>query len=186
MTWVTRFKSSAVIGLALLASACSHTYTLSEEEVATYINQHASFKLEDGIPGILFVKAELGKVEVKLGRDQADALQVSGTSSLELQNPLRPFKGQVTVDFSAKPWYNEKEGAVYLTNVTLTNVSSEPADLGKEVVKLIPQVSQALQVFLQTQPIYVLNEQDRNQAMIKKVGKEIVIKPGKIEFVMGL
>ena len=41
-------------------------------------------------------------------------------------------------------------------------------------------------MFLQTQPIYVLDEQDSNQALVKKVGKEILIKPGKIEFVMGL
>ncbi|MCE2595998.1 DUF1439 domain-containing protein [Motilimonas cestriensis] len=185
MAWIN-VKKGMVVGLALLASACSQTYSVSEQEVASYINEQVSFKHEDGIPGILYVKAELGKVAVKFGREQADALQVSGTSSLELQNPLRPFKGSVTVDFSAKPWYNKKEGAVYLKDVKLTNVSSDPADLGNEVAKLVPRVSQALQLFLQTQPIYVLDEQDMNQAMIKKVGKEIVIKPGKIEFVMGL
>ncbi len=167
-------------------AGCSQTYSLSEQEVAGYINQQVGYKHEEGIPGILYVRAELGQVQVSLGRDNSEAIQVSGTSKLELQNPVRPFSGKVTVDFSAKPWYSEKEGAVYLKEVTLQQVKSEPADFGNEIAKLIPQVSQALQVFLQTQPIYVLDEQDAKEAMIKRVGKEILIKPGKIEFVMGL
>ncbi|MFO6423191.1 DUF1439 domain-containing protein [Motilimonas sp. KMU-193] len=167
-------------------AGCSQTYSLSEQEVAGYINDKVGYKHEEGIPGILYVKAELGQVQVSLGRNNSEAIQVSGTSKLELQNPLRPFEGSVTVDFSAKPWYSEKEGAVYLKEVTLQQVKTEPADFGNEIAKLIPQVSQALQVFLQTQPIYVLNEQDSTEALIKKVGKEIMIKPGKIEFVMGL
>ncbi|MCE2572165.1 DUF1439 domain-containing protein [Motilimonas eburnea] len=179
-------KSLVIVAVLSVVAGCSQTYSLSEQEVAGYINEKVGYKHEEGIPGILYVKAELGQIEVSLGRNNSQAIQVSGTSKLELQNPIRPFTGKVTVDFSAKPWYSEKEGAVYLKEVALQQVRTEPADFGNEIAKLIPQVSQALQLFLQTQPIYVLDEQDSTEALIKKVGKEIKIKPGKIEFVMGL
>lgn len=170
----------------LWLTACSHTLSVSESELSSYINDQVNYKHEDGIPGLLYLKAELGQVKVKLGRAQADTMEVVARSQIELQNPIQPFSGEVTVHFSAVPWYQAETGALYLKQVELTKVESEPAELAKDVNKVLPQISQTVRVFLETQPVYVLDESKAKEAQIKAVGKEIIIKPGKIEFVAEL
>ncbi|RJG49940.1 DUF1439 domain-containing protein [Motilimonas pumila] len=170
----------------LLLSACSHTLSVSESELSHYINDHVSYQHEDGIPGLLYLKAELGQVKVKLGRAQADTMEVVAHSKIELQNPIQPFSGEVTVYFSAVPWYHAATGALYLKQVQLTKIESEPRELANDANKVLPQISQTVRAFLETQPVYVLDESKAKEAQIKAVGKEIVIKPGKIEFVAEL
>jgi len=173
-------------GLLLLLGGCSTHYGLTEQQIANYIDDEVSFEQHLGVPGLLNAKASLTDISVTLGRSSEQAMDVEGQTRITVANPFFPIDARVHAAFSAEPYYEQSEGAVYLRNVQLRKLQTEPYAMAKAVEALVPQAVAILRNYLETKPVYVLDDSNWKEASIKKVGKSLQIRDHTLYFDAGL
>ncbi|MCL1039879.1 DUF1439 domain-containing protein [Shewanella submarina] len=167
-------------GLMLL-SGCAAQYSISQQELTDYLNKEISFDVKQG-SGIVSANLKLNQVEVRLG-EKPDTMTVLADSSITISNPLLPLRATLTAEFEAKPWYDKHNQGIYLKDLQLTKVASNPKDLEVAIKGVAPELMRYIRGFLETQPVYVLNRQETNQAMLANLTEEIKVKPGKLVLV---
>ena len=81
------------------------------------------------------------------------------------------------MNFSAVPYYNPDEGAIFLNRIKAEALRVTPDELGlfSNNLLLAPIVDIVGQL-LATQPVYRLDENDFKQSLVKKMKPELVIK----------
>jgi hypothetical protein len=179
-----RFFWSALI-LTSLLSGCSYNYTLSERELESYLGDKFSYTQEFSLPGMAKVKADFGKLKVELGRGDGERIAVSGRAAISVQSMLKNIDASLTGRFSAIPWLDPQKGAIYLKGLEVDSVTIEPGAYTPLINPFSKQIVSALQLFLEKQPVYVLDKNNARQAMALKLGKSIKVKPGQIDFILG-
>ena len=102
------------------------------------------------------------------------------SSVIKIKNPLVPFKANMKTTFEAEPWYDAQSHSVYLKQLTLVSIESDPKDIEKAVKQVAPQMMGFLTNFLETQPVYVLDTSESNQA---DMTKQIKVEPGKLKLI---
>jgi len=173
-------------GLLLLLGGCSTHYSLTEQQIASYIDKEVSFEQRLAVPGLLNARASLTDIRVTLGRSDDKAMDVEGQTRITVANPFFPIDARVSAAFSAEPYYEPSEGAVYLRNVQLRKLQTEPDHMAKAVEALVPQAVAILRNYLETQPVYVLDDSNWKEASIKQVGKSLEIRDHTLYFNTGL
>lgn len=62
----------------------------------------------------------------------------------------------------------------------MTSVESNPKDIQRALQGIAPQLMGFIRNFLESQPVYVLDPQDSNQARLADMTKSLQVKPGKL------
>ncbi|MGL5393251.1 MAG: DUF1439 domain-containing protein [Shewanella sp.] len=175
---MNKFTRTICLGLTVLLSGCAAQYSISEREMEQYLSKEIHFEVKQGNQ-LIGAEIRINDISVRLG-EKPDTMSVSARTKVAINNPLVPLNAQLTTTFEAKPWYDSKTHSVYLRQLELTKVESTPKDIQKAISAVTPQLMSYLRVFLENQPVYVLDTQDSNQALMAKMTESIQVVPGKL------
>ena len=171
-----------LVSILLLLAGCVSQYSITERELTNYLNDEIHFETKQGNP-LFGIEMKINNVDVTLG-DQAGVMGITAHSAIDVRNPLMPIKAKLIVKFEAKPWYDAATHSVYLSQLNLVKIESTPKDIEKVINPIAPQVMQFLTHFLETQPVYVLDVKESNQALIAEMTKRIEVVPGKLKLIL--
>ncbi|TKB49120.1 DUF1439 domain-containing protein [Ferrimonas aestuarii] len=166
---------------ALTLQGCATSYTLSESEVEDYLDDKLSITEQQSPIQFLETELNLNQIKVRIGRGN-DKVQVSTYSELVIRTPLLPLRATLTATIAATPWYRPEDKGIYLRDLEIVSIDSSPKELGVPLEQLGKQSLSALQLFLSSQPVYTLDQNDWKQDILAKLGREITVEPGKIRF----
>ncbi|ASJ95274.1 DUF1439 domain-containing protein [Shewanella marisflavi] len=175
-------KQLTLLGLMmLLLTACVSQYSISERQLTNYLNEEMHFEVKEG-NRFFGIEMKINDVKVKLGH-KADTMAIAANSQIKVANPLMPINATTTAEFEAKPWYDTNQHSLYLRELKLVKLTSSPKDLEQAMGQAAPQVMRFITHFLETQPVYVLDTQEGNQALLAEMTKRIEVVPGKINLI---
>ena len=175
-------RKLTLIGLLMLSlTACVSQYSISERQLSNYLNKEMHFEVKEG-NRFFGLEMKINDVKVKLGH-KADTMAITANSQVKVANPLMPLNATMTAEFEAKPWYDSDQHSLYLRELKLVKLTSNPKDLEQAMGELAPQVMRFITHFLETQPVYVLDTQEGNQALLAELAKRIEVAPGKINLI---
>ncbi|UCX06319.1 DUF1439 domain-containing protein [Shewanella glacialimarina] len=166
------------ISSLLVLTGCASQYSITENEIENYLNKEMHFEVKQGNQ-IIGINLVLNDMQVSLG-DKPNTMGLTATTLVRIRNPLMPISAKLKTTFEAQPWYNSETKSIYLRNLDLVNVSADPADLEQALTAITPQVMSFLRGFLESQPVYTLDMNDSNQALMAKMTKELAVQKGKL------
>ncbi|QYJ78641.1 DUF1439 domain-containing protein [Shewanella acanthi] len=173
-----KFTRSVCLGLTVLLSGCVTQYSITEQEMEQYLNKEIHFEVKQGNQ-LVGAEVRINDISVKLG-EKPDTMSVSAATQVSIKNPIFPLNAKLATTFEAQPWYDSTTHSVYLRKLELVKVESTPKDIEKAINMVTPQVMGYLTNFLESQPVYVLNTKDSNQALMAKMTESIQVAPGKL------
>ncbi|MCG9695341.1 DUF1439 domain-containing protein [Shewanella sp. Isolate11] len=165
----------------LLLTGCVSQYSISEKQLAEYLNDEMHFEVKQG-NRLFGIELKVNDVDVILGQ-KPNTMAILAHSHIKVRNPLMPIDAKLTTQFEAQPWYDSENHSVYLRQLSLTKVESTPKDIEKAIKPVAPQIMAFLTHFLETQPVYVLNTKESNQALIAEMTKRIEVVPGELKLI---
>lgn len=166
------------VSVLLLLTGCASQYSITENEIENYLNNEMHFEVKQGNQ-IIGINLVLNDMQVSLG-DKPNTMGLTATTLVRVRNPLMPISAKLQTTFEAQPWYNSETKSIYLRNLNLVNVRAEPADIEQTLTAITPQVMGFLRGFLESQPVYTLDVNDSNQALMAKMTKELSVQKGKL------
>ncbi|WP_394205607.1 DUF1439 domain-containing protein [Shewanella waksmanii] len=176
-----RLTRLLLLSVLLLLTGCVSQYSISERELEGYLSKEIHFEVNQGNQ-LFGIELTIAEIEVNLG-DKPDIMAVTAHSLVKVRNPIMPIGAELTTTFEAKPWYDPDKHAVYLKDLSLTKVESTPDDIEKAISPVAPQMMGFVRHFLETQPVYVLDTQNGNQALLAEMTKRIEVAPGKLKLI---
>ncbi|ABE53543.1 protein of unknown function DUF1439 [Shewanella denitrificans OS217] len=173
-------KPLTLIGvmLLLLLTGCASQYSITESDIEQYLNKDMHFEVKQGNQ-LIGVSLKLNEIQVVLGQ-KPNTMAVTAATVIRVNNPLLPIQARLKTTFEAEPWYDSKTKSVYLRQLNLVKVESEPKDIERYIAQATPQLMGFLRNYLQTQPVYTLDVNDSNQALMAKMTKALEVHQGKL------
>ncbi|QOL14505.1 lipoprotein [Dickeya dianthicola] len=178
------------LGLAALAlagtwliSGCNPLaqYSLSEQEINQYLQQHNDYQKQLGVPGVVDAHITLTELSSQIGRAEPGKVTLSGTAKVDINSLLGKQQADMKLTLKAQPVFNKDEGAIYLKDMELVDYSVQPEKLQPVLQTLTPYLNQSLKSYFDQKPAYVLNpERSNKEALAKKLAKGIEVKPGQL------
>ncbi|MEH6533747.1 MAG: DUF1439 domain-containing protein [Photobacterium frigidiphilum] len=174
-----------IILLVLCVSGCA-SYSVTEGEIQDYLDSRTTFERTVGIKGIAHANIQFNDVKVGIGRVANDRVNLSSKAQAEIMISGQPKQSvEVDIDFSAIPFYDKDEGAIFLKDLNVESLNVTPDNLGIFANKqLISPIVSIVGQILSTRPIYRLNDDDFKESLLKTAGPELKIKNH--ELVVGL
>ncbi|MFB1116251.1 lipoprotein [Dickeya dadantii] len=172
----------ALLG-TLLVSGCNQLaqYSLSEQEINQYLQQHNDYQKQLGVPGVVDAHITLTELTSQIGRAEPGKVTLSGTAKVDISSLLGKQQADMKLTLKAQPVFNKDEGAIYLKDMELVDYSVQPEKLQTVLQTLTPYLNQSLKSYFDQKPAYVLNPEHSNkEALAKKLAKGIEVKPGQL------
>ncbi|MCA7012152.1 lipoprotein [Dickeya dadantii] len=180
-------KKSGLAALALLGtllvSGCNQLaqYSLSEQEINQYLQQHNDYQKQLGVPGVVDAHITLTELTSQIGRAEPGKVTLSGNAKVDISSLLGKQQADMKLTLKAQPVFNKEEGAIYLKDMELVDYSVQPEKLQTVLQTLTPYLNQSLKSYFDQKPAYVLNpERSNKEALAKKLAKGIEVKPGQL------
>lgn len=172
-----------ILVTTLMLSACSYNYQITEAQVAHYLKEHINYKKTYHLGSLAAINTDLNQLSVQIGRDNKQQIQLSGLINLHLSSFIKNIDFNCHGNFSAKPIYKKAEGAIYLTDIRVKLDDVKPSKYNMIVSEFLPKLEDSLKIYLQSHPIYKLNDNKTKQALIKRFAEKINIKDGYIDII---
>ncbi|MDO6706996.1 DUF1439 domain-containing protein [Photobacterium sp. 1_MG-2023] len=166
-----------MITSVVLLSSCA-SYSITEQEVQNYLDKNARVEQKVGFGGFAQAHVLFNDIKVGIGRADTDRINLEAKSKADISIKGQPQqKVAIHVNFSAIPYYDKSEGAVYLNNLKVESLDISPNTLGpfsssQVLAPLIEIVGQ----YLLKIPVYKLQEDDLKQSLLKTARPELKIK----------
>ncbi|WP_263065600.1 lipoprotein [Dickeya dadantii] len=180
-------KKSGLAALALLGtllvSGCNQLaqYSLSEQEINQYLQQHNDYQKQLGVHGVVDAHITLTELTSQIGRAEPGKVTLSGNAKVDISSLLGKQQADMKLTLKAQPVFNKEEGAIYLKDMELVDYSVQPEKLQTVLQTLTPYLNQSLKSYFDQKPAYVLNpERSNKEALAKKLAKGIEVKPGQL------
>ncbi|MCU7995341.1 DUF1439 domain-containing protein [Shewanella glacialipiscicola] len=173
-----KLSRTICLGLTVLLGGCVSQYSITEQEMEQYLSKEIHFEVKQGNQ-LVGIDVRINDISVKLGQ-KLDTMSVSASTKVSINNPIFPLNAKLTTTFEAKPWYDSATHSIYLRQLELVKVESTPKDIERAISSATPQVMGYLRQFLENQPVYVLDTQDSNQALMAKMAESLQVAPGKL------
>ncbi|MCD9541794.1 DUF1439 domain-containing protein [Photobacterium carnosum] len=174
-------KSLLLAGSVVFFSGCA-SYSVTENEMQSYLNKETQFNHSVGIQGLAYATGKFDNIKVGIGRVAKNKVNVAATATADLELMGQPTQNiSIKANFSAIPYYNQDQGAIYLKNLNIESLDITPQRLNNVLTKpvITPIVSFLSQV-LSTKPVYKLNDNEIEQALLKKTKPELIIENHKL------
>lgn len=183
MKILRKFTALCVASAAIL-SANANMLSISEQEINEYLATTLSEKvpLQDkvGIPKLFELNYNLHSLTSKIGRTAEKRVAVSGIVDGILKARGKKYDATIHLNMDTTPYYDPERGALFLKEVRLLSWSAMPAKYQSELQMFLPMLADGLASFLNSTPIYTLDESKMKEAMVKKFGKAIVVENGSL------
>ena len=173
-----KLSRTICLGLTVLLGGCVSQYSITEQEMEQYLSKEIHFEVKQGNQ-LVGIDVRINDISVKLGQ-KPDTMSVSASTKVSINNPIFPLNAKLTTTFEAKPWYDSATHSIYLRQLELVKVESTPKDIERAMSSATPQVMGYLRQFLENKPVYVLDTQDSNQALMAKMAESLQVAPGKL------
>ncbi len=172
-----------MIAISLLLAGCSKLtqYTVSEQEVNEYLQQHNEFERSLGVPGLVNANMALTQLKSDIGRAEAGKVRLMGNALVDISSLLGREKASMTLTLQAQPWYDADQGAIYLKNMKVIDYQIAPEHLQSAFAVFAPYLDNTLKSYFDNRPAYVLDaDNNKNEAMAKRLAKGLEVRPGQI------
>ncbi|MGF1692490.1 DUF1439 domain-containing protein [Photobacterium kagoshimensis] len=167
--------------MMLLLSGCA-SYTVTESEVQSYLDDNAKFERTVGIKGIAHANVAFDDIAVGIGRVAADRINLDANAKANVViTGQKPQAIDLNMSFSAVPYYDKEEGAIFVKHLELEDIQVSPPEVSMFLAKpLVSPIVSLVGELISTRPIYRLDENDFKQSLIKSAEPELLIKGNKI------
>ncbi|MCE9680208.1 DUF1439 domain-containing protein [Shewanella sp. AS1] len=172
---------ATLLSVLLLLTGCVSQYSITQQEMTNYLNNEMHLEIKQG-NRLLGLEVRVDEVDVVLG-DKPETIAITAHSKIQVHNPIRPIAAILITRFEAKPWYDSSSHSIYLKQLQLTRVESTPKDIEKAIKPVAPQVMRFLTQYLETQPVYVLDTKESDQALLAEMTQRIEVAPGKLKLI---
>lgn len=177
---VALFISSSVV-----ISTQANLLSISEQEINAYLADKLAEKvpLQDkvGIPHLFELDYHLHSLSSQIGRTEEKKVAISGVVDGLLKTKGKKYDASIQLNMDTTPYYDPQKGALFLKDVRLLSWSATPAKYQAELQMFLPVLADGLSSFLNSTPVYTLDENKAKEAMVKKFGKAIVVENGNIK-----
>ncbi|GAD80072.1 DUF1439 domain-containing protein [Vibrio ezurae] len=166
--------------LALGLSGCT-SYSVTEQEMTDYLHDNVSFNQSVGIENVMYAQVSVTDLAVKIGRTDADRVAVHANTLAKIQL-FNAQKQQLDLDieFSAIPRYDAKTGEVYLQSIRLEELTENGTPLAADIKRLIKPAVAMIGYGLSQNPVYQLDSNVLQEALIKSAQPNLVIRDNKL------
>lgn len=175
-----------IISTFLLTSVQSYAnfIDISEQQINQYLATKLTekFRMQDqiGMPGLFQLNYHLHNLTTQIGRTDANKVSLSGIIDGVLLLKGKSYDAQLNLNIDTTPYYDTKTGKLYLKDIRLLNYSASPEKYQDKLQAFLPLLVDGLSKMLNNTPIYTLDENKTQEALLKKFGKAIVIEQGKL------
>ncbi|PSW15993.1 DUF1439 domain-containing protein [Photobacterium rosenbergii] len=162
--------------LSLLLSSCA-SYSVTEREIQDYLDDRSGFERTVGFKGLAHANIKFENVKVGIGRVADDRVNLDADSKAQITIQGQSTQNlQIKVSFSAIPYYDKEEGAIFLNDLNVEDIDIQPNELNLPSKQLLSPIIEMVGQYLLTRPVYRLNDEDFKQSMLKTARPELLIK----------
>ncbi|MGR5064704.1 DUF1439 domain-containing protein [Photobacterium sp. DNB22_13_2] len=169
-------KFFCALCVSFLLSSCA-SYSVTEQEVQDYLDDRSGFERTVGIKGLAHANIKFENVKVGIGRVANDRVNLDADSKAQISiQGQSPQQLQIKVSFSAVPYYDKEEGAIFLNDLNVEDIDIKPNELNLPSKQLLSPIVEMVGQYLLTRPVYRLSDEDFKQSMLKTARPELLIK----------
>jgi hypothetical protein len=175
-------KTARLIFLALAAaiiSGCAGTglgFSITEQDMTRYLEKSAGIEQSVGVENVMFARIAVDDLKVTIGRADADRISVfANTTAMVQMLTMQEAELDLDVEFSAIPEYNQETGEVFMKSLRLEQFAEQSGKLTPEITKLLKPAVALIGQTLSTYPVYKLDENKIEQALLKSTNPKLVI-----------
>ncbi|MDV5167489.1 DUF1439 domain-containing protein [Photobacterium rosenbergii] len=162
--------------LSLILSSCA-SYSVTEREIQDYLDDRSGFERTVGIKGLAHANIKFENVKVGIGRVSSDRVNLDADSKAQISIQGQSTQDlQIKVSFSAIPYYDKEEGAIFLNDLSVEEIDIQPNELNLPSKQLLSPIIEMVGQYLLTRPVYRLSDEDFKQSMLKTARPELLIK----------
>lgn len=112
--------------LSLLLSSCA-SYSVTEKEIQDYLDDRSGFERTVGVKGLAHANIKFENVKVGIGRVADDRVNLDADSKAQITIQGQSTQNlQIKVSFSAIPYYDKEEGAIFLNDLNVEDIDIQP------------------------------------------------------------
>ncbi|STD46863.1 Uncharacterized lipoprotein yceB precursor [Edwardsiella tarda] len=84
--------TAALLAAGLLLSACNKltSYSISEQQINSYLEKHSQFEKQIGVPGLVDARITLSQLSSQIGRSEPNTITLSGHANVAISSILGP------------------------------------------------------------------------------------------------
>ena len=169
-----RFIYALVMSLFICSCA---SYSVTEQEIQEYLDDRSGFERTVGIKGLAHANIKFDNVKVGIGRVANDRVNLDADSKAQISIQGQNTQNlQIKVSFSAVPYYDKEEGAIFLNDLNVEDIDIQPNELNLPSKQLLSPIIEMVGQYLLTRPVYRLSDEDFKQSMLKTARPELLIK----------
>ncbi|MCQ1056912.1 DUF1439 domain-containing protein [Photobacterium sp. DNB23_23_1] len=162
--------------ISFILSSCA-SYSVTEQEIQDYLDDRSGFERTVGVKGLAHANIKFENVKVGIGRVANDRVNLDADSKAQISiQGKSPQQLQIKVNFSAVPYYDKDEGAIFLNDLKVEDIDIQPNELNLPSKQLLSPIVEMVGQYLLTRPVYRLSDEDFKQSMLKTARPELLIK----------
>ncbi|WP_455818060.1 lipoprotein [Pseudomonas cerasi] len=176
------FGLSALL-LAGLVSGCNDIaqYSISEQEVNQALVKHNNYEKNIGVSGLADARITLSDLSSQIGREEPNKITLTGKANVNISSLFGPQQAEMTLRMKAQPVFNQQEGAIYLKDMELVDVTVQPEKMAGVLKTLTPYLNESLKNYFNQKPAYVLStDRSKAESLAKRFAKGLEVKPGEL------
>ncbi|WP_165314078.1 DUF1439 domain-containing protein [Vibrio ziniensis] len=174
------FKSLILPFLVITFAGCA-SYSVTEQDMTKYLDDNVSFEQSVGVENVMHAFVSIHDMDVSIGRVDADRVSVLANTIAKIQIWNQPEKKlELDLEFSAVPQYDKETGEIFLKSLRLDRFDEESQLLTPEIKQLLKPAVSMIGTALSQYPVYKLDSSKVEQALLKSVEPNLVIKDNKL------
>lgn len=171
--------------VSVFAIGCQNImqYALSEQMVNHYLQSAMNknvqqFNISD------FAKLDLSfkDLDADIGRDDTNSVMLSGTVNTKISTLLGSQDAALNLQIKGRPDFDQKNGAVYIKDLELVSYKLESSLGSINTSTFIPYLNQALQIYFNQNPVYVLDKSNTLEMLALKSTSHFYVEKGQLVF----
>lgn len=177
------FLGLSALLLAVLLAGCNQLtqYTISEQEVNQALQKHNNYEKQIGVAGLADAHIVLTDLKSQIGREEPNKVTLSGHAKVNITSLFGPQQADMQLTMKAQPVFDRDKGAVFLSDMQLTDVQVQPEKMQAVLNTLTPYLNQSLKDYFNQRPAYVLStDRGKAESLAKRFAKGLEVKPGKL------
>ncbi|MEE2024397.1 DUF1439 domain-containing protein [Alkalimonas mucilaginosa] len=173
--------------IALVLAGCAQvsnlaSYSVTEQQLQQLmLRQLGQLQQQTRLAGMPVALA-VEDMQVQIGPDNSDSVRLGTTASAVFSAFGLHYPASLALQIEASPYYDSNEQAVYLRNLRLLDSSIDAAGYRGNLAPLSTEVLQLVNMWLQDQPVYRLDESDPTQRLLMQMPLNMAVQQGRIRF----
>lgn len=155
---------------------------ITEDQINQYLETRLAEKipLNDrvGVPGLFELDYRLHNLTTRIGQTEEKRVEIIGNVDGLLKANGKQYQANIRLNMDTVPYYDPQHGKLFLKDARLINWIVTPEKYQRDLQMFMPILADGLTNFLNNTPVYTLNENNPQEALMKKFGKAIIVDKG--------